>query len=103
MIVMADMDKRRRNLREAILPLLREETVMRNWVFKQGEARGRAEGRAEGEAFALLRILERRTIPVPGDARSRILACTDTAQLGVWLDRALTATRIEDLFDAPAL
>ena len=81
---------------------------MQNWVFKQGEARGRAEGRAEGrtegraegEAHALLRILERRSIAVPDDARSRILACTDTAQLGAWLDRALTATRIEDLFDA---
>ncbi len=82
---------------------------MQNWLFKQGEARGKARGEArgeargmaQGEANALLRVLERRSITVPDEARSRILACTSTAQLDAWLDRALTATRIEDVFADP--
>ena len=59
---------------------------MQNWLFKQGEARGEARGMAHGEANALLRILERRAVPVTDEARSRILACTSTTQLDAWLD-----------------
>ncbi|MBK8256216.1 MAG: hypothetical protein IPK82_26560 [Polyangiaceae bacterium] len=109
MLVMADVDKRNRNLREVILPLLREETVMQNWLYKQGEARGREAGKALGEAHgreigkavgeatALLRILERRGTAVPAEAREKILACTNTSQLETWLDRALTATVIDEV------
>ncbi|MBK8257170.1 MAG: hypothetical protein IPK82_31420 [Polyangiaceae bacterium] len=109
MVVMADIDKRSRNLREVILPLLSEETVMQNWFYKQGEARGReagqalgeargeARGKAVGEATALLRILERRGIAVPAEAREKILTCTTTAVLETWLDRALTAAGIDEV------
>ncbi|MBK8257634.1 MAG: hypothetical protein IPK82_33810 [Polyangiaceae bacterium] len=109
MVVMAEIDKRSRNLREVILPLLREETVMQNWFYKQGEARGEARGReagqalgeargkAVGEATALLRILERRGIAVPPEARDKILTCTTTAMLETWLDRALTAAGIDEV------
>ncbi|MBK8257833.1 MAG: hypothetical protein IPK82_34845 [Polyangiaceae bacterium] len=101
MVVMADIDKRSRNLREVILPLLREETVMQNWFYKQGEAkgeaRGEARGKAVGEATALLRILERRRIAVPVEAREKILTCGDTSQLETWLDRALTAAAIDEV------
>ncbi|MBK8258534.1 MAG: hypothetical protein IPK82_38475 [Polyangiaceae bacterium] len=113
MVVMADVDKRSRNLREVILPLLREETVMQNWFYKEGEARGKALGetlgeargkalgetlgRAAGEATALLRILDRRGIAVPAEAREKILTCTNTSQLEAWLDRALTAATIDDV------
>ncbi|MBK8257639.1 MAG: hypothetical protein IPK82_33835 [Polyangiaceae bacterium] len=113
MVVMAEIDKRSRNLREVILPLLREETVMQNWFYKQGEARGEARGReagqalgeargeargkAVGEATALLRILERRGIAVPPEAREKILTCTTTAMLETWLDRALTAAGIDEV------
>ncbi|MBK8257870.1 MAG: hypothetical protein IPK82_35030 [Polyangiaceae bacterium] len=97
MVVMADIDKRSRNLREVILPLLREETVMQNWFYKQGEARGEARGKAVGEATALLRILERRGIAVPAEAREKIVTCTTTSTLETWLDRALTATAIDEV------
>ncbi|MBK8257749.1 MAG: hypothetical protein IPK82_34410 [Polyangiaceae bacterium] len=125
MVVMADVDKRSRNLREVILPLLREETVMQNWFYKQGEAKGEARGEARGkslgeahgreigkaigeahgreigkaigEATALLRVLERRGIAVPAEAREKILTCTNTSQLETWLDRALTATAIDEV------
>ncbi|WP_143591655.1 hypothetical protein [Thermoactinospora rubra] len=64
----------------------------------KGLAKGRVEGRAEGEAIAVLRVLRRRGIPVPEDARQRIAACTDTAQLEQWLDRALEVDTIDELF-----
>ncbi|QVQ53303.1 hypothetical protein J4H86_05915 [Spiractinospora alimapuensis] len=64
----------------------------------RGEARGEAKGRAKGEAQALLRILDRRDIPVDETSRTRILACDDLEQLGHWIDRALTATSIDELF-----
>lgn len=63
----------------------------------QGREEGRAEGRAEGEARAVLRVLDRRNVRVPPDVRERIMACTDTTTLETWLDRALTATTIDDL------
>ncbi|MBK8258199.1 MAG: hypothetical protein IPK82_36720 [Polyangiaceae bacterium] len=44
-----------------------------------------------------MRILERRGIAVPGEAREKILTCTNTSQLETWLDRALTAAAIDDV------
>ncbi|WP_304450774.1 hypothetical protein [Nocardiopsis sp. YSL2] len=54
--------------------------------------------RAEGEAKALLRVLARRGIEVPGEARERILRCTDEETLDTWLDRSVTATTMDELF-----
>lgn len=71
--------------------------------FGKGEAKGRAEGRAEGEAKgradAVLKILAARGVEVPEEAGARIHACTDIRQLDTWLDRALKATTVTDLFD----
>lgn len=38
--VMADVDRRKRGLRHAILPLLREEIIMESWVYAQGKLKG---------------------------------------------------------------
>jgi hypothetical protein len=65
----------------------------------EGRAEGLTEGRVEGEANAVLRVLAARRIEVPEDARARICACTDLRQLDTWLDRAVIATSIADLFD----
>ena len=64
-----------------------------------GRTEGRLEGRAEGEANAVLRVLTTRGIDVPEETRTRIRACTDTRQLDLWLDRAVTATTAADLFE----
>jgi hypothetical protein len=61
--------------------------------------RGKAEGRAEGEADSILKVLAARGIDVPDSTCAYIHACLDTEQLDVWLDRAVTATSIDDLFD----
>lgn len=61
-------------------------------------AEGRAEGRAQGMATMLLRVLDRRGLPVTVDLEHQVSHCRDPAQLQRWLDRALQATRIEDVF-----
>jgi hypothetical protein len=61
--------------------------------FGQGEAKGKA----EGEASALLAILDARNIPVPDDVRADITACPDTEQLEVWIRRAATADKLDDV------
>jgi hypothetical protein len=76
-------------------------TATRARLFRDLEARslakGREEGRAEGRAEYVLRVLDRRAVPMTDDHRSRIMACTDPATLDRWLDRALDATTIEDV------
>jgi hypothetical protein len=84
--------------------LLEEIMAPSTWVVstpfaREHFGRGKAEGRAEGWAEAILRVLAARKVEVPDDARTRILACTDTRQLDTWLDRAVTATDIADLFE----
>lgn len=53
---------------------------------------------AEGQAKAILRVLERRGVPVSAEQRERILGCADFATLEAWLDRAVTAATAEELF-----
>jgi hypothetical protein len=61
-------------------------------------AKGRAEGLAKGEAKAVLRILKRRKVAVDGTSQQRIESCTDVRTLETWLDRSLTATTVDELF-----
>ncbi|WP_214102965.1 hypothetical protein [Acrocarpospora catenulata] len=65
----------------------------------EGRDEGRDEGRAIGEARSVLRLLEFRKVEVSDSARERILACTEEAQLYLWLEKASYVTSVEDLFD----
>jgi hypothetical protein len=56
-----------------------------------------ARGEARGEARAVLAVLDGRGIPVPAAVRDRILACTDLAQLNVWLHRVGNATTADEV------
>ncbi|MEV0844994.1 hypothetical protein AB0J21_03730 [Streptomyces sp. NPDC049954] len=67
-------------------------------TYLEGRGEGREEGRAEGVALSVLRILRLRGVDVPEPVSARVLACTDRPTLDGWLDRALTAGRVEDLF-----
>ncbi|MEU9887826.1 hypothetical protein [Sphaerisporangium sp. NPDC051011] len=53
---------------------------------------------AEGKAEAIVMILNGRGLSVSEEACSRILGCTDAAQLDIWLQRALTVASAEDVF-----
>ena len=48
LVVMADVDKRRRGLRDAIIRSLNEETLMESWLYKQGEEKGFKKGEEKG-------------------------------------------------------
>lgn len=62
---------------------------------------GKAEGKAEAKAEALLRVLRRRGFEVDDATRARIDACRDADQLDAWLDQAVTAQRLDDVFSVP--
>jgi predicted transposase YdaD len=65
----------------------------------EGRAEGKAEGKAEGEAKAILAVLAARGIPVPEEARLRIVECTDLERLEAWVPRAVIAESVDELFD----
>jgi hypothetical protein len=65
----------------------------------QGREEGRQEGRQEGETGALFEVLDARGLEVDDDARGRILACTEPAQLKLWLRKAVTVKSVQDLFE----
>jgi hypothetical protein len=64
-----------------------------------GQALGKALGKAEGEARAVLAVLDARGLTAPAPVRERVLTTTDLDLLDVWLRRAATATRLEDVLD----
>lgn len=58
----------------------------------------RDEGRAEGRTEGLLLVLEARGIALADGTREKITSCDDPQLLRQWLNRAATATTIEDVF-----
>lgn len=63
----------------------------------EGKQEGRIEGRIAGRVEALLGVLERRGVALDAEQRARVEACTDTARLDRWLDRAFTAGTADEL------
>jgi predicted transposase YdaD len=64
----------------------------------RGEARGRAQGEAKGKAEAVRKILTKRGLPIMPHQHRQIHECTDLATLDRWLDQALTAASVDELF-----
>ena len=60
---------------------------------------GKAEGKAEGEAEVLLRLLGSKFGALPDPLHARVKAA-DSQQILAWAERILTATKIEDVFEA---
>jgi hypothetical protein len=72
--------------------------TVRETAYLEGKAEGKAEGAAEDRTALILRVLDKRGIPLPEETRDRITSCTDLDTLTLWFDRSLTATTVEDLF-----
>jgi predicted transposase/invertase (TIGR01784 family) len=70
-------------------------------AHREGHAEGHAEGRVEEAARAVLTVLRVRGIEVPDAARERILAQTDPARLGHWLEKAAVAASVDEVIDEP--
>jgi len=95
----------------SLMPQRKAEELMQT-MGQRMKAEGRAEGRAEGmteglekglvkgRAEDVLRILAARGVRVDARSRRRVLECKDLATLDLWFDRALSATRLLDLFGA---
>lgn len=90
MLVLATVDQRRRGLRQVIVSLLREESVMKNWIYKEGEMKGREEGREEGRAEGARRAFvvfyQARFGEMPAEVRARVEAVEDVAVAERWCD-----------------
>jgi Uma2 family endonuclease len=67
-------------------------------IARADEQQARADAAAVRLASAILTILTVRGIDVDGDARDRILGCTEVATLALWLERAPAVARCEGLF-----
>jgi hypothetical protein len=70
--------------------------MLKTW--EETHAEGRAEGHVEMAAQTVLTALRVRGIAVPAAARKRILAQKDLKQLERWLEKAIVAISIDDLF-----
>jgi hypothetical protein len=71
-------------------------------AYKEGKAEGKAEGKVEGKIETLLKILELRKLTISKTQQGTIRACADVAQLDLWLEKALTATSLEQIFTKAA-
>ena len=68
----------------------------------EGRAEGRAEGRTEGRAtearLLLHKVLAARSFAVPPDVRTRIESESDVTRLESWIEAAVTAPSLGDVF-----
>lgn len=67
----------------------------------RGKEEGRVEGHLKGQADAIARVLTRRGLELTPAQQARLAACDDAALLAGWLDRAVTASTVTDVFDTP--
>lgn len=84
-----------RSARDALEELLK--TVIKDEFLDGILAQGEAAGLVKGEARMLLRYLATR-FELPSAVRERVTSCADTAQLEEWLDRAVSAAGLEEIF-----
>ena len=67
-------------------------------MLAERDATCRAEGRTEGGANLLLRQVQRRFGPIPGDVEARIRTAP-AADLEAWADAVLDARSLEELLE----
>lgn len=67
--------------------------------YRRGSRKGRVQGREEGFRLALRQVLVRRFKKVPPASEAKI-ATGDVDTLQAWLDRALTARSLKQVFTA---
>jgi hypothetical protein len=73
-------------------------TAFKDDFIDRIKAQGKAEGKAESTAAILLRLLAGRGLEVPAPIQDRVLSCADLGQLEAWVDKAITASTLGDVF-----
>jgi predicted nucleotidyltransferase/HEPN domain-containing protein len=77
-------------------------TAWAQGLVELGLREGEVKGVRDRGAADILMVLTTRGIPVPAEVEQQIEGCSDPALLSLWLKRAVTASRAEDVV-APAL
>jgi hypothetical protein len=67
-------------------------------IHDQGIAEGEVKGKVEGKVEAVLRLLDARGLSPSQEQRERVTSCTDSVQLDLWFDRAVTAATTAAVF-----
>ena len=96
MLVMADTDGRRRSLRQVIVSLLKEESIMESWVYKQGEQTGLEKGLEKGLQPArktLVLLYEARFGGMAPELRARVEAAHQPDLLDRWAEVVAHASK----------
>jgi predicted transposase YdaD len=90
---------------ESIMQDPNVQDLIREWEDKgrakglaEGRNEGRNEGRAEEARSLLLKVLAARSLPVSPDVRARIDSELDLARLESWIEAAVIAATIGDVF-----
>lgn len=96
LILVATPEAARADLEVLMTTTFKDEFIER--YKAEGRAEGKAEGKAESTAAILLRLLAARGLKVPAPVRDRVLSCTDLSQLDAWVDKAMTASTLADVF-----
>ncbi|WNG57916.1 Rpn family recombination-promoting nuclease/putative transposase [Archangium gephyra] len=88
----------------SVMDARQAEDLMRSYgeqLIERGRRKGLKQGLALGRAEGLLRILVARGLLVDEQSRQRVLTCMDLATLNKWLDRAVTATTLSEVWGDP--
>jgi hypothetical protein len=83
-----------RQILEAMMTTSEYEKTFVERIHDQGISEGKAEGKAE----AVLKLLDARHLAPSQEQRQRVTSCTDSAQLDLWFDRAVTADTAASVF-----
>src|SRR3984957_4407553 len=83
-----------RQILEAMMTTSKYEKTFVERIHDQGIAEGKAEGKAE----AVLRLLDARPLAPSTEQRQQVTSCTDSAQLDLWFDRAITVGTAAEVF-----
>jgi len=83
-----------RHLLEAMMTTSEYQKTFVEKIHDQGIAEGEAKGKAED----VLKLLDARRLAPSKDQRQQVTSCTDTAQLDLWFDRAITAGTAAEVF-----
>jgi len=67
-------------------------------IHDQGVSEGEAKGEAKGKAESVLKLLDARRLVPSKEQRQRVMTCTDSVQLDLWFDRAITAGTAAEVF-----
>ncbi|MFZ5439680.1 MAG: hypothetical protein ACOZQL_06710 [Myxococcota bacterium] len=100
-LVFAALSEAARRAMEELMSLDKYEyqSELARKYYGQGLMAGRAEGRAEGKAGAIVAVLRSRGLAVSAEVEERVLACQDVDVLAPWLERAVSVSSADAIFD----